>query len=256
MTPKTASAKPKSPMRFVMNALRDASPASLPVEVVPDEQVRAEADALPPDEHHHEVRAHHQHEHREHEEAEVGEEAIETLVAVHVPGREDEDAQADARDDEHEDGRERVELVAPLHVEHRAHAVTLRHVRDGDEHRAARAAPRAPCAASSSASRLPSIRARSDVPASARPRRPESTCRRRSRPRSSRKASATTFAPYETTAARLRRNASATEPTPIEPTSLSEKRNRRPSNPLMAAPSSGRRGTSQMYLCIRFQCKW
>src|SRR5215203_5856680 len=54
------------------------------------------------------------------------------------------------------------------------------------------------------------------------------------------------------TAARLMRNASATEPTPMEPTSRSEKRNRRPSSPLTAAPNSGRRGTSQMYLCIRF----
>src|SRR5687767_2024846 len=46
------------------------------------------------------------------------------------------------------------------------------------------------------------------------------------------------------------RNASATEPTATTLTTRSEKRNFRPSSPLMAAPSRGRRGTSQMSLCI------
>src|SRR5688500_2677085 len=49
------------------------------------------------------------------------------------------------------------------------------------------------------------------------------------------------------------RNASATDPTPIEATTRSGKRNLRPNSPLMAAPNSGRRGTSQMYLCIGSQ---
>src|SRR4030095_8837691 len=46
------------------------------------------------------------------------------------------------------------------------------------------------------------------------------------------------------------RNESATEPTAIPPMRFSGKRNFRPSRPLMAAPISGRRGTSQMYLYI------
>src|SRR5205085_3873058 len=127
----------------VADAVRDESLARgvarlLAVEVVAYEKVRAEAHALPPDEHHHEVRSHHEHEHREHEEAEVCEEAVEASVAVHVAGGEDEDAEAHAGHYEHEDGRERVELIAPLDIEHGALPVLLRHVRDGDEHALAR----------------------------------------------------------------------------------------------------------------------
>src|SRR4026208_2003647 len=44
------------------------------------------------------------------------------------------------------------------------------------------------------------------------------------------------------------RNASATGRTPMPPTNVSEKRNLEPKRPLIAAPSSGSRGTSQMYL--------
>src|SRR5215212_8598827 len=46
------------------------------------------------------------------------------------------------------------------------------------------------------------------------------------------------------------RKASATEPTAMPPITGSEKRSFRPSNPLIAAPRSGSRGTSQMYLYI------
>src|SRR6476660_4628356 len=46
------------------------------------------------------------------------------------------------------------------------------------------------------------------------------------------------------------RKASATDPTEIPPINRSEKRNCRPKRPLMAAPASGSRGTSQMYLYI------
>src|SRR5690242_2037443 len=46
------------------------------------------------------------------------------------------------------------------------------------------------------------------------------------------------------------RKASATEPTAMPPMSVSEKRNFRPKSPLIAAPTSGSRGTSQMYLYI------
>src|SRR5437899_891695 len=46
------------------------------IEVVSDQKIGAEPDALPADEHHHEIRAHHQHEHRKHEQTHVGEESI------------------------------------------------------------------------------------------------------------------------------------------------------------------------------------
>src|SRR5687768_12288557 len=52
-------------------------------------------------------------------------------------------------------------------------------------------------------------------------------------------------------AATLMRNESATEPTAMPPISRSEKRNLRPKRPLIAAPRSGSKGTSQMYLYIR-----
>src|SRR5687767_11422358 len=46
------------------------------------------------------------------------------------------------------------------------------------------------------------------------------------------------------------RKDNATEPTAMPPISVSENRNLRPKRPLMAAPSSGSRGTNQMYLYI------
>ena len=54
----------------------------------------------------------------------------------------------------------------------------------------------------------------------------------------------------ENAPASLIKNAKATDPTAMPPITPSEKRNFRPKRPLMAAPSSGSRGTSQMYLCI------
>src|ERR1041385_4951577 len=50
------------------------------------------------------------------------------------------------------------------------------------------------------------------------------------------------------------RNESATVPTAMPPISFSEKRNQRPKMPLTAAPASGSRGTSQMYLYISLEC--
>jgi hypothetical protein len=47
----------------------------------------------------------------------VSEEAVETGFAVHVAGRKDKDAETDAGDDQHEDRREGIELIAPLDVE-------------------------------------------------------------------------------------------------------------------------------------------
>ena len=55
--------------------------------VVPDQQVRAEPDALPPDEEHQEVAAEDEHEHREHEEVQVREVAPVALLVPHVARR-------------------------------------------------------------------------------------------------------------------------------------------------------------------------
>ena len=91
----------------------------LSIKVVTDEQVGTEPDSFPADKHHQEIRAHHQHEHRKHEEAHVGKEAIEPRVAVHVAGGKNEDAESDARHDQHEDRRKRIKLITPLDVENR-----------------------------------------------------------------------------------------------------------------------------------------
>src|SRR6185369_673460 len=48
------------------------------------------------------------------------EEAIEAGLAVHVAGGKHEDAQAHAGHDQHEDRRERIELIAPLDVQQRS----------------------------------------------------------------------------------------------------------------------------------------
>ncbi len=76
-----------------------------------DQQVRAQPDALPADEHHQEVRAEHQHEHEEDEQVQVGEEArvVGVGLLVHVGRRVDVDQRADAGDDQDHQRRQRVE---------------------------------------------------------------------------------------------------------------------------------------------------
>ena len=76
-----------------------------------DQQIRAEADALPADEHHREVRAEHQHEHERGEQVQIGEVARELAVdlVVHVRGRVDVDQRADAGDDEDHHRRQRID---------------------------------------------------------------------------------------------------------------------------------------------------
>jgi len=91
--------KPKSPMRLVMNALFAAAAGRL-VEPMADEDVRADADQFPEEEHHHEVIREDDADHREHEEREAGEVAGLALVVVHVPEGINMDERADAGNDE------------------------------------------------------------------------------------------------------------------------------------------------------------
>ena len=99
---------PKSPTRLVTNAFLPATAAGVALEPERDEQVRAEPDALPAEEGDEEADAEHQHEHREDEQVEVGEEAAEALVAVHVPDRVEVDQRADAGDEQDPGHRQRV----------------------------------------------------------------------------------------------------------------------------------------------------
>src|SRR5205085_5546584 len=89
-----------------------------PIDVVTDEQVRAEADALPADEHQQQVVRQHERQHHEHEEVQIGEEAIEAAVAVHVADGEDVYQEADERD---EAG---IDAAQPIHAKSEVRAET------------------------------------------------------------------------------------------------------------------------------------
>jgi hypothetical protein len=76
-----------------------------------NQQIRAESDAFPPDEHHEEVRAQNEHEHERREQVQVREVArvLGARLLVHVGGRVDVDQRADAGHDENHDRGQRIE---------------------------------------------------------------------------------------------------------------------------------------------------
>ncbi len=82
-----------------------------------DQEVGADADQFPEDEHHQEIRRHDDADHREDEEGELGEEAADAGIVVHVTEREDVDEEADAGDDEEHQLRERIDEEADLDLE-------------------------------------------------------------------------------------------------------------------------------------------
>src|SRR6266545_765864 len=93
---------------------KTSSKSRLPtVEPEADEQVRAQADPLPAEEHDQEVLGEHQDQHRGHEQVEPGEERLPALVVGHVADRVQVDQAGDAGDDQGHDGRE----LVPAQVE-------------------------------------------------------------------------------------------------------------------------------------------
>ena len=82
-----------------------------------DEQVAAQAHQLPAHVEEQEVVGEDQHQHAEHEEVQVGEEAPEAAVAVHVADRVDVDEESDRADDEQQHRGQRVDEEADLDVE-------------------------------------------------------------------------------------------------------------------------------------------
>ena len=84
--------------------------------VVPDQQVRAQAHAFPPDEEHEEVAAEHEDEHREHEEVQVREEAPVALLVPHVARGVDVDEETHERDEQQHQGRQRIDPQRHVHV--------------------------------------------------------------------------------------------------------------------------------------------
>ena len=83
--------------------------------VVADEQVAAQAHALPAEEQQHEVVGHHQRRHREDEQRDPGEEAGVARIPLHVAHGVDGDQRADAGDDEEHHAGEVVDRVGEAH---------------------------------------------------------------------------------------------------------------------------------------------
>ena len=85
------------------------------VVVVPDQEVRAEPDPLPPDEHQQEVVGQNQHQHREHEEVQIREVPSVALVVTHVAHGIDVDQEADEGDEGDHQGRKGIETEGGIH---------------------------------------------------------------------------------------------------------------------------------------------
>ena len=85
-----------------------------------DQEIGADADALPTDEHDEQVVAQHQHQHREREKVQIQEEALKApivaVVVVHVADRVEMNQEADAADDKRHHRRERIEEERELRV--------------------------------------------------------------------------------------------------------------------------------------------
>ncbi len=98
----------------------------LAVEIKTDQQVRAQADAFPADEHENVIVRQDKREHGEHEEVQVSEEAVIAAFVRHVSGGVDVDQHAHAGDEEQPDGGERVEEESGVGVEGGGRAVLFK----------------------------------------------------------------------------------------------------------------------------------
>ena len=116
-TRKMPSVKPKSPTRLTTKALIAAALAegfSIPEA---DQQIGGEADALPAEEHLHEIVGRHQHQHGEGEERQIGEEARPRRILGHIADRIEMDERRDRRHDDEHDGGQRIDAQRPIDVQ-------------------------------------------------------------------------------------------------------------------------------------------
>src|SRR5579864_4970664 len=98
------------------------------LEIKPDQQVRAEADALPAHEHQRVVVRENEGEHREHKEVEITEEPVIAALMGHVAGRINMDEHPDSGYEEEPDGRKRIEQEPCIDLEIGGRAVLLEEV--------------------------------------------------------------------------------------------------------------------------------
>jgi hypothetical protein len=104
------------------------------LEPVADQQIGADADEFPEDEHHREVVREHDAEHREHEERQIAEVTRLPFVVLHVDERVDVHERAHARDDEQHHLAQGVDRKADRHIERRAE-IQPRHLDLNRRHR-------------------------------------------------------------------------------------------------------------------------
>src|SRR5271168_3205479 len=87
------------------------------MEVEADQEIRAEADALPANEHYGVVVRQNQRQHGEHEQVQISEKAVVTAFVRHVAGGVDVNQHPDAGDEKQPDGGKRVEQESGIGVE-------------------------------------------------------------------------------------------------------------------------------------------
>ena len=82
-----------------------------------DQQIGCETDALPPEEHLHQIVGGHQHQHGEGEQRQIGEETRPARIFVHVADRVEMDERGDARHHDQHHRRQRVDAQRPVDLQ-------------------------------------------------------------------------------------------------------------------------------------------
>ena len=100
---------PTSPMRLTMNAFFPGVACAAAVEVIADQQIRAEPHAFPSDEHHQKVAGQDKDQHRKQEKVHVGEESVIAVFRMHIADRIDVNEESDSGHNQDHDGRERIQ---------------------------------------------------------------------------------------------------------------------------------------------------
>ena len=87
------------------------------IEVVPDQEIGAEADPFPADEKHQEIISHDEQQHGDHEQIHVHEEAGKSVFSVHVPDGVDVNQKSDPRHHHQHHGGQRIDQKSEIDVQ-------------------------------------------------------------------------------------------------------------------------------------------